>query len=114
MNSRPRVVRQSAPPMTSASAAPWHFRLYVAGQTPRSITALANLRRLCDTHLAGRHRIEVIDLARSPERGRTDQIIALPTLVRTSPPPAKRLIGDLSNTALVIKSIDLPPVGPIQ
>jgi circadian clock protein KaiB len=113
MKSRRRVPRKSSPPMTSATASPWHFRLYVAGQTPRSLLALVNLRRLCETHLAGRHRIEVIDLAKHPERGRTDQIVALPTLVRKAPAPDKRLIGDLSNTARVLTSIDLPPAGLI-
>jgi circadian clock protein KaiB len=110
MKSRPRLLRKSSPPPPSFTPnGPWHFRLYVAGQTPRSLTAIVNLRQLCETYLAGRHRIEVIDLAKSPELGRSDQIIALPTLVRKQPAPAKRLIGDLSNIERVLVSIDLMP-----
>lgn len=87
----------------------WQFRLYIAGQTPRSLTAFANLRRLCEQHLPDRHHIEVIDLMATPERGREDQILALPTLIRRRPAPFKRLIGNLSNTELVLLSLELPP-----
>jgi circadian clock protein KaiB len=75
----------------------FHFRLYIAGQTPKSMTAIQNLTQLCDTHLPGRHRIEVLDLAENPELAAQDQIIAIPTLVRSLPPPLKRMIGTLSD-----------------
>ena len=75
----------------------WELRLYVAGNTPRSLAALANLSKICETHLQGQYRIEVIDLQAHPELARADQIVALPTLVRKLPPPIKRIIGDLSN-----------------
>jgi circadian clock protein KaiB len=83
------------------------LRLYVAGQTPKSIRAFANLRKICDEHLAGRYRIEVIDLLEDPQLGRGDQILALPTLVRRLPQPIKRIIGDLSNTERVLVGLDL-------
>ena len=78
------------------------LRLYIAGQTPRSIAAFANLKRLCEEHLAGRYRIEVVDLLESPQSARNDEIVALPTLVRNAPPPSRKLIGDLSNTERVL------------
>jgi circadian clock protein KaiB len=83
------------------------LRLYVAGQTPRAVRAFANLRRICDEHLAGRYRIEVIDLVEDPQLGRGDQILALPTLVRRLPQPIKKIIGDLSNTERVLVGLDL-------
>jgi circadian clock protein KaiB len=73
------------------------LRLYVAGQSPRSITAVANLKRLCQEHLAGRYRIEVVDLLDHPHLARRDEIVVIPTLVRRLPPPIRRIIGDLSN-----------------
>jgi len=85
----------------------WTLRLYVAGQTPRSLTAFANLKKLCEQHLAGRYCIEVVDLVQQPELGRVDEIVALPTLVRKLPEPVKRLIGDLSNFDRVRLGIDL-------
>lgn len=110
MKPRPTRARRRPPVgKNSSTNRPWHFRLYVAGQTPRSLIAHFNLRRLCETHLAGRHRIELIDLTKSPELGQTDQIIALPTLVRRWPEPIKRLIGDLSDTVHVLAKIELPP-----
>jgi circadian clock protein KaiB len=83
------------------------LRLYVAGQTPKAVTAFANLRKICDEHLAGRYRIEVIDLVEDPQLGRGDQILALPTLVRRLPAPIKKIIGDLSNTERVLVGLDL-------
>ena len=83
------------------------LRLYVAGQTPKAIRAFANLRKICDEHLAGRYRIEVIDLLEDPQLGRGDQILALPTLVRKLPQPIKKIIGDLSNTERVLVGLDL-------
>src|SRR5689334_10062162 len=103
--------RARAKRRSSATTIPnfWSLRLYVAGQTPRSLTALVNLNRMCEVHLAGRHEIEVIDLMKSPELGRKDQIVALPTLVRKLPEPVKRLIGDLSNSERVLLGIELIP-----
>ena len=85
----------------------WDLRLYVAGQTQRSATALSNLRKLCDTHLEGRHRIEVIDLGAKPELARQDQIVAIPTLVRKLPEPIRRIIGDLSNTDRALVALEV-------
>jgi circadian clock protein KaiB len=85
------------------------LRLYVAGQTPKAVRAFANLRKICDEHLAGRYSIEVIDLLEDPQLGRGDQILALPTLVRRLPVPIKKIIGDLSNTERVLVGLDLRP-----
>jgi circadian clock protein KaiB len=85
------------------------LRLYVAGQTPKAVRAFANLRKICDEHLAGRYKIEVIDLLEDPQLGRGDQILALPTLVRRLPSPIKKIIGDLSNTERVLVGLDLRP-----
>lgn len=85
----------------------WRLRLYVAGQTARSVAAFANLKRICEEHLAGRYHLEVIDLLKAPELARGDQIIAVPTLVRKLPPPIKRVIGDLSNLERVLVGMDL-------
>ncbi|HEY1662684.1 MAG TPA: circadian clock KaiB family protein [Verrucomicrobiae bacterium] len=85
----------------------WNLRLYVAGQTPKSLTAFANLKRLCEEYLAGRYEIEVVDLTKQPHLAQNDQIVALPTLVRKLPAPIKRLIGDLSNTERVMVGMDL-------
>lgn len=87
----------------------WELRLYVAGQTPKSLAAFANLKNLCETHLRGRYRIEVVDLLAHPELARTDQIVALPTLIRKLPPPMKRIIGDLSNEARTLIGMELVP-----
>lgn len=83
------------------------MRLYVAGQSARSLAAITNLRRICDTHMPGRCTIEVIDLMRNPELARDDQILAIPTLVRKLPKPARRIIGDLSATDKVLVGLDL-------
>jgi circadian clock protein KaiB len=85
----------------------YRLRLYVAGQTPRSLTAIANLRRIAEEHLAGRYTIEVVDLVRDPQLAAGDQILALPTLVRRVPAPLKRIIGDLSNTERVLVGLDI-------
>ena len=87
----------------------WLLRLYVAGQTPRSVLAFANLRQICEEHLAGRYQIEVIDLQAHPELAREDQILAIPTLVRALPEPVRRIIGDLSHTERVLVGLDLKP-----
>lgn len=85
----------------------WILRLYVAGQTQKSLTAFANLKKICEEHLAGQYRIEVIDLLENPQLAGGDQILALPTLVRRLPPPVKKIIGDLSNTERVLVGLDI-------
>lgn len=88
----------------------FELRLYVAGQTAKSLAACANLKRICETHLAGQYRIEVIDLSRNPKLAAGDQIFALPTLVRRLPKPVKKIIGDLSNEERVLVGLDVRPV----
>lgn len=87
----------------------WILRLYVAGQTPKSVAAFANLKKICDEHLAGKYRIEIIDLVKNPTLAKGDQILAIPTLVRQLPPPVKKLIGDLANTERVLVGLDIKP-----
>ncbi len=87
----------------------WELRLYVAGQTPKAITAFDNLKRICEEHLAGQYSIEVIDLLKNPQLARGDQILAVPTLVRKLPVPVRKIIGDLSNTERVLVGLDLRP-----
>jgi circadian clock protein KaiB len=95
----------------AASDAPeqWNLRLYVAGQTPRAIAALENLKKICEEHLAGKYMIEVIDLLQNPQLARGDQILAVPTLVRKLPEPVRKIIGDLSNEERVLVGLDLRP-----
>ena len=88
----------------------WELRLYVAGQTPKSIKAFANLNKICEEQLAGRYRIEVIDLLENPQLASGDQIFAIPTLVRRMPEPIRKIIGDLSNTARTLVGLDVRPV----
>jgi circadian clock protein KaiB len=90
----------------------WYLRLYVAGQSPRSLHALANLKRLCDEHLAGHYEIEIIDLVERPSLARGDDILAIPTLVRRLPAPLRRIIGDLSDTQRVLAGLQLQPALP--
>jgi circadian clock protein KaiB len=87
----------------------WQLRLYVAGQTPKSITALANLKQICERHLAGKYDIEIVDLVKDPTLARGDQILAIPTLVRKLPSPIRKIIGDLSDTERVLVGLDLRP-----
>ena len=87
----------------------WELRLYVAGQTPKSIEAFANLKKICKEHLDGAYRIEVIDLLKNPQLAKGDQILAIPTLVRKLPEPVKKIIGDLSNTERVLVGLDVRP-----
>ena len=88
----------------------WKLRLYVAGQTPKSLRAFANLKLLCEEHLKGRYRIEVIDLRKNPQLARGDQIVAIPTLVRRLPRPLRTVIGDLSNKVQLLVGLDLRKV----
>jgi circadian clock protein KaiB len=89
-------------------AAPkWELKLYVAGQTAKSLQAFSNLKHICEVHLDGEYHIEVIDLLKNPQLAKGDQILALPTLVRKLPAPVKKIIGDLSNTERVLVGLDL-------
>jgi circadian clock protein KaiB len=104
-----KLATSSANAKSADKAAPdsWNLRLYVAGQTPKSITAFGNLKQLCEKHLPGRYQIEIIDLIKQPHLAQNDQIVALPTLVRRLPEPLKRIIGDLSNLERVMVGLDL-------
>ena len=97
----------------SPQVAPKRFelRLYVVGQTPKSVTALANLKKICAEHLHGKYQIEVIDLLERPQLAKGDQILAIPTLVRILPQPIKKIIGDLSNTERVLVGLNIRPQG---
>lgn len=85
----------------------YDLRLYVAGQTPKSVAALANLKRFCEEHLAGKYKIEVVDLVENPKLARTDQILAIPTLVRRLPEPIRKIIGDLSSSERVLVGLEI-------
>lgn len=89
----------------------WELRLYVAGQTTKSIAAFANLKKICEEHLAGKYTIEVIDLVEHPRLAEADQIVAIPTLVRKLPEPVRKIIGDLSNTERTLVGLQLRPAG---
>ena len=88
----------------------WELRLYVAGQTPKSVRAFANLKQICEEHLAGQYRIEVIDLLEQPQLGKRDQIVAIPTLIRKLPEPVRKIIGDLANTERVLVGLQIRAV----
>ena len=103
-----RAPKLRARPVTRAGKL-WELRLYVAGQTPKSLTAFANLKAICETHLKGRYEIEVIDLMEQPQLSKGDQILAIPTLVRKLPHPVRKIIGDLSDTERVLVGLDLRP-----
>ena len=87
----------------------WDLRLYTAGQSPKSLAALSNLKRICDEHLAGRYSIEVIDLMKNPRLAKDDEIVAIPTLVRKLPMPLRKVIGDLSNEERALVGLQLRP-----
>ena len=88
----------------------WQLRLYIAGQTPKSLAAFANLQKICEEHHAGRYKIEIIDLLENPTLAKGDQILAIPTLVRKLPEPVRKIIGDLSNTERVLVGLDVRPI----
>ena len=92
-----------------AATEKWNLRLYTAGQSPKSLAALANLKRVCDEHLAGRYQIEVIDLLKNPRLAKDDEIVAIPTLVRKLPEPLRRIVGDLSDTERALVGLQLKP-----
>ena len=87
----------------------WELRLYTAGQTPKSLAALSNLKKLCDEHLSGRYSIEIVDLLQNPRLAKDDQIVAIPTLVRKLPEPMRKIIGDLSDTERALVGLQLRP-----
>lgn len=101
------VKRKKETEGVTSAAAKWDLRLYVAGRTPRSIAALRNLEELCEEHLTGRYRIEIIDLMKNPQLAAADQILAVPTLVRKLPSPIRKIIGTLSDTERVLVGFDL-------
>jgi circadian clock protein KaiB len=103
------MAKQESRKKASVKEELWELRLYVAGQSPKVITAFENLKKLCEEHLAGKYHIEVIDLLKNPQLARGDQIIAVPTLVRKLPEPIRKIIGDLSNTERVLVGLDLKP-----
>ncbi len=88
----------------------WHLRLYIAGQTPKSMAALKNLKQYCETHLKGEYKIEIVDLLKKPQLAAGDQILAIPTLVRRVPEPIRKIIGDLSNEEKVLVGLDIRPL----
>jgi circadian clock protein KaiB len=99
----------SPPPEPDSLTESWDMRLYVAGQTPKSLRALTNLKRICEEYLAGKYHIEIIDLLENPQLASGDQILAIPTLIRKLPEPMRKIIGDLSNTERVLVGLDLRP-----
>jgi circadian clock protein KaiB len=109
---RTKAHRRAAPAEKRVVDGPdfWQLRLYIAGQTERSHAALRNLKEICEKHLQGKYRIEVVDLLVQPQLARGDQIFAVPTLVRQLPPPVKKIIGDLSNVERVLVGLDLRPL----
>jgi circadian clock protein KaiB len=107
-----KLADQKALTAVNGEAETWELRLYIAGQTPRSVAAFANLKRLCEEHLPGRYKIEVIDLMHHPQLAAGDQIVAIPTLVRKLPEPLRRIVGDLSNTERTLVGLQLRPAKP--
>ena len=103
----PKKSKPDTATLSSPSPESWNLRLYVAGMTPRAVAAFANLKKLCEEHLAGRYDIEVIDLLKNPKLAAGDQIVAIPTMVRKLPAPMKKIIGDLSNEERVLVGLDL-------
>ncbi len=100
---------KASPTGPARSSTEWNLRLYTAGQSPKSLRALENLKRICEEHLEGRYHIEVVDLLQQPHLARGDQIFAIPTLVRQLPVPIKQILGDLSNTERALVGLDLRP-----
>lgn len=100
------LLSNDPPPKTAI----WQLRLYVAGQTPKSLLAFANLKKICEEYLQGKYTIEIINLSQQPHLAQEDHIVALPTLVRKLPPPIKKIIGDLSNTEKVLIGLQIVPL----
>jgi len=108
-SSNAKPTPKAKPPAAASPAAPWawELRLYVAGPTPKSTAAFRNIEQICEDHLAGRYHIEVVDLMKHPHLAQSDQILAVPTLVRKRPTPTRKIIGTLSNTERVLAGLDL-------
>ena len=104
-----KPAEQAAATGVEGDAEVWELRLYIAGQTPRSVAAFANLKKICEEYLPGRYKIEVIDLLKYPQLAAGDQIMAIPTLVRNLPEPLRRIVGDLSNTERTLVGLQLRP-----
>ena len=104
-----RALNGNSPEEDNDASSSWNLRLYVAGQTPRSLTAFKNLKEICEEYLKGKYQLEVIDLMENPTLARGDQILAVPTLVRKLPHPIRKIIGDLSNTERVLVGLDIQP-----
>lgn len=111
MSGEHRAMVAQKPVSRNDQAEHWLLRLYVTGQSPKSLTAFANLKRICEEHLAGQYQIEIIDLLEQPQLAAGDQIVAVPTLVRKLPPPLRKIVGDLSNTERVLVGLDIRPAG---
>lgn len=109
MAERKTVRRKTKPEEGVSESEYWELRLYVAGQTTKSLTAFTNLKRLCEEHLAGKYRIEIVDLLKNPQLAQGDQIVAVPTLVRKLPEPVRKIIGTLSDTEKVLVGLQLRP-----
>jgi len=114
MNNSSQLTEYTAPTETDQETETWELRLYIAGETPRSVAAFANLKKLCEIHLPGRYQIEVIDLMQNPQLAAGDQIVAIPTLVRKLPEPLRRIVGDLSNAERTLVGLQLRPAKPGQ
>lgn len=110
----PTTIEEAAATSEPGESSYYALRLYIAGHTPKSVAAIRNLHSICETHLAGRYAVEVIDLRVNPQLAVGDQILALPTLVRHLPTPLIKIIGDLSNTERVLVGLDIRPAGPLQ
>lgn len=108
--SRPLSLKEIAERNDPGANEVWQLRLYVAGQTPRSVTAFANLKRICEQHLAGRYNIEVVDLLQHPQLAAGDEILAIPTLVRKLPQPLRKIVGDLRDTDRALVGLQIRPV----
>jgi len=106
---KPKTVKRRTSASHRQPAKLWQLRLYVMGQTPKSLAAFANLKKVCESHLKGRYRITVIDLVKQPQLAKGDQILAVPTVVRRLPKPVRTIIGNLSDTARVLVGLDLRP-----
>lgn len=111
---QPLSLQEIAGKNPPAASDVWELRLYVAGQTPRSIAAFANLKKMCEEHLAGRYNIEVVDLVKHPQLVAGDQILAIPTLVRKLPQPLRKIVGDLRDTERALVGLQLRPTTPAK
>ena len=104
------VAKKAKPKEKGSGNEKWQLRLYVAGQTPKSVRAFGNLKKLCEEHIPGQYTLEIVDLLKNPTLARGDQILAIPTLVRKLPEPIRKIIGDLSNTERVLVGLDIRPI----